>query len=294
MTRIGFIGLGIMGNPMARNLAAAGHDVIGLDRSSDAIERLVAAGGRGATSVAEAVSDADVVITMVPDSPDVEAVALGPDGILANAKPGSLLVDMSTVRPQTALLLATEAAAFDVRTLDAPVSGGEQGAVEASLSIMVGGAQADFDAALPLFRILGKTIALVGPNGSGQATKAANQLLVGGIIELVSEAMLLMKATGVDLRAGLEVLAGGLAGNRILDRKSESMLAHAFDPGFRVDLHHKDYGIVLAAARDAGIALPVSGLVAQLMAACRAQGNGHADHSSLLSVVEGLSALTVS
>jgi 2-hydroxy-3-oxopropionate reductase len=158
---------------------------------------------------------------------------------------------------------------------------------------MVGGERADFEAALALFQAVGKTIELVGPVGSGQATKAANQLLVGGIIELVSEAMVLLNASGVDMTAALRVLAGGLAGNRILDRKAESMLKHSFDPGFRVDLHHKDYGLVLAAARDAGVALPVSGLVSQLMAACRAQGNGGSDHSSLLTVIESLNATKV-
>ncbi|GAB2832281.1 2-hydroxy-3-oxopropionate reductase [Actinoallomurus bryophytorum] len=289
MKNIGFIGLGIMGGPMAANLARAGHSVVGYDLGPDRVERLTDAGGRGAADLAEAVAGADVVITMLPDSPDVEGVALGPDGIMRQARPGSLYIDMSTVRPETGRRLAQAGAVTGVHVLDAPVSGGEPGAVEGRLSIMVGGAEEDFATAMPLFEVLGATIVHVGPAGAGQTVKAANQLVVGGVYALVAEALVLLEASGVDGKTGLDVLAGGLAGSRILDLKRESMVNREFAPGFRVDLHHKDMGIALAAAREAGVALPMTGLVAQVMAAARAQGYGSLDHSALLKVIENLS-----
>jgi 2-hydroxy-3-oxopropionate reductase len=285
---IGFIGLGIMGGPMAANLVRAGYAVIGHDLSTERVERLKRAGGRGAADIAEAVG-ADVVITMLPDSPDVEAVALGPDGILERARAGTLYVDMSTVRPETARRLARAGTVAGVRVLDAPVSGGEPGAVEGRLSIMVGGSDADVAEAAPLFEVLGGTIVHVGPAGAGQTVKAANQLVVGGTYALVAEALVLLEASGVDGRTGLDVLAGGLAGSRVLELKRESMVKREFAPGFRIDLHHKDMGIALAAAREAGVALPMTGMVAQLIAAARAQGHGALDHSALLKVIEILS-----
>lgn len=293
MSTVAFIGLGIMGAPMAANLVRAGHDVIGVDRSAEALERHRAAGGRTAADIAGAVADADVIITMLPDSPDVEGVALPPGGLLEQARQGALYLDMSSVRPQTAQAVATRAAELGVGFCDAPVSGGEPGAVEASLSIMVGGAKDDFERALPLLQAMGRTIQHVGPAGAGQTTKAANQLLVGGIISLVGEAMVLLQASAVDLEPALTVLRGGLAGNQVLERKWRSMLDHDFAPGFKIDLHHKDYGIVTAAARDAGVALPVTGLVSQLMAAARAQGLGGSDHSALLTLTEALSGVRV-
>jgi 2-hydroxy-3-oxopropionate reductase len=286
---IGFIGLGIMGGPMAANLVRAGFDVVGYNRSPAAVQRLVAAGGRAADSVAGAVRDADVVITMLPDGPDVTAVALGEGGIVDAAKPGLLYVDMSTIAPRVARDVAQAARARDVRVLDAPVSGGEQGAVDGTLSIMVGGDAADVARAEPVLDAVGQTVVHVGPAGAGQTVKAANQLVVAGIIELVAEAIVLLDASGVDAAAGLRVLAGGLAGNRVLDRKAESMLARRFTPGFRVDLHHKDLGIALSVARDAGVVVPLGAVVAQLMAAVRAQGDGSLDHTALLALVEQLS-----
>jgi 2-hydroxy-3-oxopropionate reductase len=292
MTTIGFIGLGIMGSPMAKHLVAAGHQVTGFDVSPDSVGRLEAAGGTRAASVADAVRDVDVVITMLPNHPQVEEVVFGERGALANARPGTLLIDMSTIRPETSIAVAEAGAKHEVRVLDAPVSGGEAGAQQASLSIMVGGGEADFAAARPIFEVLGKTIVHVGEHGAGQVVKAANQLVVAGIYALVSEAIVLLDASGVDAKAGLDVLAGGLAANRILDLKRDSMIAREFKPGFRIDLHHKDMGIVLAAARQADVSLPVSGLVAQLVSAARAMGYGSLDHSALLKVVEHLSGET--
>jgi len=289
MTTMGFIGLGIMGGPMAANLVKAGHAVVGYNRRPEPIERLVAAGGRGASNVAEAVAGADVVITMLPDSPDVQSVALGEDGVFANAKPGLLYIDGSTIRPAVSADLAAEGAKRGIRVVDAPVSGGEQGAVDASLSIMVGGSPEDFAAARPVLEAVGKTVVHVGPPGAGQTVKAANQLIVAGTIQLVSEAIVFLEAHGVDMESAIKVLAGGLAGNAILDRKAAGMLARRFDPGFRIDLHHKDLGIVQAAAREAGVVIPVGALVSQLVASLRAQGHGSLDHSALLLLVEQLS-----
>jgi len=274
---------------MAANLVKAGYSVVGYNRHPEPIERLVAGGGRGASGVAEAVAGADVVITMLPDSPDVQSVALGEDGVFANAKHGLLYIDCSTIRPDVSADLAAEGAKRGIRVVDAPVSGGEQGAVDASLSIMVGGSPEDFAAARPVLEAVGKTVVHVGPAGSGQTVKAANQLIVAGTIQLVAEAIVFLEAHGVDMEPAIKVLAGGLAGNAILDRKAAGMLARRFEPGFRIDLHHKDLGIVQAAAREAGVVIPVGALVSQLVASLRAQGHGSLDHSALLLLVEQLS-----
>jgi 2-hydroxy-3-oxopropionate reductase len=289
MTIVAVIGLGIMGGPMAANLLKAGFDVVGYNRSRDKVDQLVAQGGRAAGDVAEAVRDVDVVLTVLPDSPDVEGVVLGEGGVLDSAKPGTLLVDASTIRPDVSVRLAEAARARGLRAVDAPVSGGEAGAIEGSLSIMVGGEDADVVAARPVLEAVGSTVVHVGPAGSGQTVKAANQLIVAGTIELVAEALVFLEAHGVDTGAAVQVLAGGLAGNRILDRKAAGMIARQFTPGFRVDLHHKDLGIVTGAAREAGVAIPVGALVAQLMGALRAEGHGSLDHSALLLLVEQLS-----
>jgi 2-hydroxy-3-oxopropionate reductase len=281
MATIAFIGLGIMGAPMAEHLVEAGHTVIGVNRSPGPVEKFVAAGGQGAQSVAEAVADVDVIITMVPDSPDVEGLALGDEGIYANARQGAIHLDMSSIRPDVSVRLAEAGRERGIRVLDAPVSGGEAGAIEAKLSIMVGGDEADFKEVRPLLEAVGTTIVYVGPAGSGQTVKAANQLIVAGTIELVAEAIVFLEAYGVDTEAAIAVLAGGLAGNRILDRKGASMLARKFEPGFRIDLHHKDMGIVTEAARAKGIAIPLGAVTAQLV--------GGLDHSALLKIVQQLS-----
>ena len=292
MSTIAFIGLGIMGGPMAAHLVRAGHTVRGVNRSPEPVRRLVEAGGEDGGTVADAVRDADVVITMVPDSPDVEGLALGEDGIYAHARRGRVHLDMSSIRPDVAVRLAEAGRAAGVRVLDAPVSGGEAGAKEAKLSIMVGGEPDDFAEVRPLLEAVGSTIVLVGPAGSGQTVKAANQLIIAGTYELLAEAIVFLRAHGVDAEAALEVLAGGLAGSTVLDRKGASMLAGQFQPGFRVDLHHKDLGIVTSAAREAGVVIPLGALTAQLMASLRAQGHGALDHSALLKLVEQLSGRT--
>ncbi|UKY53548.1 2-hydroxy-3-oxopropionate reductase [Streptomyces inhibens] len=292
LPKIAWIGLGIMGSPMAENLIKAGYSVTGYTLEADKLERLAKNGGTAAGSIAEAVRDADVIITMVPASPQVEAIAYGPDGILANAKQGALLIDMSSITPQTSIDLATAAGDQGIRVLDAPVSGGEAGAIEAVLSIMVGGQQTDFDAAHPILNALGKTIVLCGPHGSGQTVKAANQLIVAINIQACAEAVVFLEKSGVDLPAALDVLGGGLAGSTVLTRKKDNFTHRDFKPGFRIDLHHKDMGIVTDAARTVGAALPVGTLVASLVASLRAQGDGSLDHSALLRGVERLSGHT--
>lgn len=292
MTRIAFIGLGIMGSPMAVHLAKAGYDVIGYNRTLDKAQPLVGAGGRAAASVSEAVRDADVVAVMVPDSPDVQDVLTGEDGVFAGAKPGTLIVDFSSIRPDVTIELAALAKEKGFRLLDAPVSGGEAGAVNAALSIMVGGAAEDFEAAKPILMVVGKTVVHVGSNGSGQTVKAANQLIVAANIQVLAEALVFLEAYGVDTKAAFEVLGDGLAGSRVLDQKKENMLSRSFQPGFRIELHHKDLGIVTTAAREAGVVMPLGALVGQLMASAKAVGDGGLDHSGLLRGVERLSGLT--
>ncbi|WP_369598906.1 2-hydroxy-3-oxopropionate reductase [Arthrobacter sp.] len=281
MSNVAVIGLGIMGLPMAVNLVKAGHTVTGFNRSQGAIDKLVEAGGKGGTSIADAVKDADVVVTMVPDSPDVEGVVSGPEGLFANARKGTIWVDASSIRPDVSKRLSEDAVAAGIRPLDAPVSGGEQGAIDGVLSIMVGGDAKDFADAADVLNAVGKTIVHVGPSGSGQTVKAANQLIVAVNIQALSEAIVFLEAYGVDTDAALKVLGGGLAGSKVLDQKGQKMLDRNFDPGFRLALHNKDLGIVTAAAREAGVAVPLGGAVAQLVTSMVAQGDGGLDHSGL-------------
>jgi 2-hydroxy-3-oxopropionate reductase len=289
MTNIAFIGLGIMGLPMSIHLAEAGHTVTGYNRSPEKTKSLVDAGGKAAESVAEAVDGAEVVCVMVPDSPDVRDVLAGEGGVFESAGAGTLVVDFSSIRPDVTVELAEQATERGLRLLDAPVSGGEAGAKNAALSIMVGGSPEDFEAAKPLFDVVGKTVVHVGPSGSGQTVKAANQLIVAANIEALAEAVVFLEAYGVDTEAALDVLGGGLAGSKVLDQKRGNMLGRSFEPGFRIELHHKDLGIVTAAAREAGVVVPLGSLVAQLMASAKAVGDGGLDHSALLRGVERLS-----
>ncbi|MGA8247617.1 MAG: NAD-binding protein, partial [Nocardioides sp.] len=232
-----------------------------------------------------------VVAVMVPDSPDVQQVLTGEGGVFDSARAGTLVIDFSSIRPDVTADLATRAGSRGFRLLDAPVSGGEAGAKSAALSIMVGGEAADFAAAAPVFDAVGKTIVHVGPNGAGQTVKAANQLIVATNIQAVAEALVFLEAYGVDTAAALDVLGGGLAGSAVLNQKRGNMTSRSFAPGFRIDLHHKDLGIVTSAAREAGVVLPVGAVLAQLMASARANGDGGLDHSALLRGVERLSGI---
>lgn len=288
MSAIAFIGLGIMGSPMAVNLVKAGHEVTGYNRSPERTADLIGVGGAAADSIANAVSDADIVALMLPDSPDVEAVLTGESGVFDCAQTGTLIIDFSSIRPDIAKALSAQALERGVRMVDAPVSGGQSGAIKAQLSIMVGGTDEDFAAAKPVLDAVGSRAVHVGPNGSGQTVKAANNLIVAANIEVLAEAIVFLEAYGVDGKAAMEVFEAGLAGSAVLHQKGPTMLARSFDPGFRIDLHHKDLGILAAAARGAGVITPVGAVVTQLMASARAQGDGGLDHSALLRVVERL------
>lgn len=286
---IAFIGLGIMGLPMATNLVKAGFDVIGHNRTPSKAAALAERGGRAAPSIAEAVAAADVVITIVSDSPDVEQVMLGEEGVFAHAKPGALIIDMSTIRPAVTRSLAAAGRERGLRLLDAPVSGGDSGAIAGTLSVMVGGEAADYAAAIPVLDAMGDRIVHVGPAGAGQTVKAANQIIVAGHLQVLAEALVFLEAHGVDTAKAFEVLGGGMAGSTVLERKGPAMRQRRYEPGFKVGLHHKDLGIAQEAARDAGVATPTGAALAQFMGALNAQGHAELDHSALLLLVEGLS-----
>jgi 2-hydroxy-3-oxopropionate reductase len=225
---------------------------------------------------------------MLPDSPEVREAVTGEGGVFEGIKEGSLVVDMSTISPVIAKELAAVAGERGVGLLDAPVSGGEPGAEDGTLSIMAGGSEEDFERARPLFDILGKTVVHVGEAGAGQVVKACNQIVVALTIEAVSEALVLGSKAGVDPTKVIEVLSGGLAGNKVMEVKKSFFLEHDFDPGFRIDLHHKDLGIALAAGREYGVALPVTAIVSQMLEALKAKGSGDRDHSALLTLMEDL------
>ena len=284
--RVGFVGLGIMGRPMARNLLRAGYDLLVFNRSPGKAEELASEGAEVATSPAEVARESAVVITMLPGPPEVEAVVAGEDGLLAGAREGSLLVDMSTSSPILARELAREARRRGVGMLDAPVSGGDVGAEEGTLSIMAGGSRGDFERARPLFEAMGETIVRVGEAGAGQVTKACNQIVVALVIEAVSEALVLGSEAGVEPEKILAVLSGGLAANKVIEVKREKFLSREFSPGGKVEFHHKDLGIALATAREHGVALPATALVEEMFAALKAKGRGGWDHSALITLLE--------
>jgi 2-hydroxy-3-oxopropionate reductase len=288
--KVGFVGLGIMGGPMAKNLIAAGYELTVQNRSPEKAEELAKeTGARAAKTPKEVAEDSDIIITMLPDSPDVENVVAGEEGVLEGIKPGALLVDMSTISPVVTGSLAEKVKEKGASMLDAPVSGGDVGAIEGTLSIMVGGAEEDFERARPLFEAMGKTVTHVGPTGAGQVVKAANQVVVALTIEAVSEALVLASRGGVSPEKVLDVLGGGLAGNKVMEVKREKFLSHTFDPGFRSELHHKDLGIALDAGREYGVALPVTAVVDQMLLTMKKKGWGGEDHSALLRVIEDLS-----
>ena len=290
MGQIGFIGLGIMGRPMARNLAKAGFGLVVHSRSRGPVDELVAEvpAAEAAASPAEVAARAKIVITMLPDSPDVRAVVFGADGLAEAMGEGHLLVDMSTIAPATAVEVGGALAARGARALDAPVSGGDKGAIAGTLSIMIGGAAEDVERARPLFAAMGKTIVHVGGPGAGQTVKACNQIVVALNYAAVSEALVLGAKAGVEPAKIVEVLSGGLAASRVLELRGPTMLKHDFAPGFRVNLHRKDLGIALATAKEQGVPLAATALVSQLYDAVAAAGHGDLDHSALLTVVEGL------
>jgi 2-hydroxy-3-oxopropionate reductase len=280
MEKIGFIGLGIMGKPMSIHLLKAGYKVTVLKKSASATS-LAAEGAVLVDTPKEVAENSDVVITCLPDSPEVEAMVLGENGVIDGLSSGDLFIDMSTIAPATALKINSLMAKKGVEALDAPVSGGEGGAKSASLSIMVGGAQAAFDRALPIFEKMGKNIVRIGDAGSGQVTKACNQVVVGMTIQAVAEALNLAKKAGVDVAKVREALLGGFAQSRILDIHGQRFLDNNFAPGFKVNLHRKDMNIALQTGKELSVPLPGSALVATQMDALIAMGDGELDHSAL-------------
>ena len=281
-----FIGLGIMGKPMARNLMKAGYPLVVHNRSQGAVAELSKEGAKAAGSPQEVAAQSEVVILMLPDSPDVELVMSGERGVFAGIRRGGLMIDMSTISPVVARRLAKEAEAKGVEMLDAPVSGGEAGAINATLSIMVGGSEDAFKRALPIFQALGKNIVHIGDAGAGQVTKAANQVVVGLTIAAVSEALVLAAKAGVDPAKVRQALLGGFAQSKILDAHGQKMLDRNFKPGFRIRLHEKDLSIALATGKEYGVPLLLTGVVDQMMNSMKANGNGELDHAGLVTLVE--------
>jgi 2-hydroxy-3-oxopropionate reductase len=283
---VGFVGLGIMGAFMAGNLLEAGHELVVHNRTRTKAERLAQRGARVAASPREVAEGSDVIITMLPGPPQVEEVVAGEGGLLEGASEGSLIIDMSTSSPILARELARAARNKAVGMLDAPVSGGDVGARDGTLSIMVGGEEEDFERARPLFRVMGETVVHVGGTGAGQVVKACNQIVVALVIEAVAEALVLGSKAGVAPDRVVEVLSGGLASNKVLEVKGEKFLSHVFTPGGKVEYHRKDLGIALEAGREYGVTLPVAAFVDQMFGVLEAKGRGGWDHSALLTLLE--------
>jgi 2-hydroxy-3-oxopropionate reductase len=283
--KLGFIGLGIMGTPMASHLRAAGHELFVTTRSK-LPQALLDAGAVACANAREVAQKADIIFTMVPDTPDVEAVLFGETGIAKGLSPGKTVVDMSSISPIETKAFAARINALGCDYLDAPVSGGEVGAKAASLTIMVGGPDAAFARVQPLFALMGKNITHVGGNGDGQTTKVANQIIVALNIAAVSEALVFASKAGADPAKVRQALMGGFASSRILEVHGERMIKRTFNPGFRIGLHQKDLNLALAGARALGVALPQTAGAAQLMQACAANGLKDMDHSALVKALE--------
>lgn len=292
MERIGFIGLGIMGKPMAQNLLKAGYPLVVYNRSRSAMEALAADGAVLAESPKAIAQQVDVVISCVSDSPDVEAIALGSNGIIEGAKPGLTFIDMSTIAPATARKVYTALKEKGVEALDAPVSGGDIGAQQGTLSIMVGGDEPAFQRSLPILQAMGKNIVYIGEAGAGQVTKACNQIVVAMTVQAVAEALTLAKKSGVDVAKVREALLGGFAQSRVLEVHGKRILAGDFQPGFKLKLHRKDMNIVLQTGREVGVPLLGSAQVTTMMDALLAQGKGELDNAALVTLYELLSHLS--
>lgn len=289
---IGFIGLGIMGKPMAKNLLKAGKQLAVYDIVADAVKEVEAAGAVACASIAEVAKQSDIIVTMLPNSPHVKQVVLGEGGVIDNAKEGTLVIDMSSIAPAVSIEVHDALAKKGIRMIDAPVSGGEPKAIDGTLAIMVGGAQADFDAAQPLFEIMGSSAVLVGAIGSGNTCKLTNQVIVALNIAALSEGMMLAKKAGTDPQKVFEAIRGGLAGSTVMNAKTPMMLADNYKPGFRIDLHIKD----LQNALDTGAAfdapLPLTEQIQQVMRNLSANGDGSLDHSGIAKHYEALAGLT--
>ena len=290
-TTVGFIGLGIMGMPMARNLMKAGYDVIAFNRTISKVQELASEGATAATSPKEVAEAATVIITMVTDSPDVEAVVLGSDGAIEGIQPDAVLIDMSTISPSVTREIAAQLKEKDAHMLDAPVSGGSWGAIEGTLSIMVGGEKNIFDRCLPVFQAMGRNIVHTGLNGTGQTTKLVNQILVAGTMNAVSEALVFAAKSGADLETTIEAVKGGAAGSWQLQNLGPRIINDDFAPGFMVKLQQKDLRLILEAASEMQLSLPVTALVNQFFSSLQAAGLGDEGTQALIKAHENLTGV---
>lgn len=293
MKTIGFIGLGIMGKPMAKNLMKERYRLVIHSRSIGPVKELMNEGAEGAHSPKEVAEKAGIIITMLPDSPDVEKVVLGESGIIEGAKEGTILIDMSSISPVVTKKIDSEVSKKGIKMLDAPVSGGEVGAIEGNLAIMVGGDKKVFDKCLNILKVLGKSIVHVGDIGAGGSVKLANQIIVALNMEAMSEALVLGMKAGVDPKLLYEAIKGGLAGSRVLDAKVPNILERKFDPGFRIRLHIKDLKNALNTAKELEVPLPMTGMVHEMFQALNANGKGEEDHSAIIKFIEGMAKIEV-
>jgi len=293
MKKIGFIGLGIMGKPMSLNLLKAGYDLVVYDINEAAVDEVVAAGAKAGTSPKDVAAKTDVIITMVPNSPQVKEVVLGADGIIDGAKAGAIVVDMSSIAPLVSREVGEKLAAKNIRFLDAPVSGGQPKAIDGTLSIMVGGKEEDFEECLPILKCMGASAVLCGDVGAGNVTKLANQIIVAVNIAAMSEALVLATKAGVDPESVYKAIRGGLAGSTVLDAKAPLVMARKFDPGFRINLHIKDLNNILETGHEVGVPLPLSASVMEMMQALKVDGHGDKDHGGLVLFYEKLANIQV-
>jgi 2-hydroxy-3-oxopropionate reductase len=293
MSKIGFIGLGIMGKPMSKNLLKAGHSLVVYDIVKEAVEEVRQAGAEVGSSPKDVASKAKIIITMLPNSPQVKAVVLGENGVVEGAQKGSLLVDMSSIAPLVSREVAAALAPKGIRMLDAPVSGGQPKAIDGTMSIMVGGAQADFDEMVPIFKVLGASYVLTGDIGAGNVTKLANQIIVAVNIAAVSEALVMATKAGVDPDLVYKAIRGGLAGSTVLDAKAPLMMDRKFNPGFRINLHIKDLANVLETSHGIGVPLPMTAGVMEILQALKVDGLGECDHGAIVQFYEKLAKIEV-
>jgi len=293
MAKVGFIGLGIMGKPMAKNLLKAGHEVVVYDVVAAGVQEVVAAGAKAAASSKAVAEQCALIITMVPNSPHVKAAILGPNGVIEGAKAGSLVVDMSSIDPTVSKEVGGELAKKTIRFVDAPVSGGEPKAIDGTLSIMCGGTKANFDEAFPILKCMGASVVLCGAVGAGNVTKLANQIVVALNIAALSEAMVLATKAGVDPQLVFDAIKGGLAGSTVMNAKAPMMLDRNIKPGFRINLHIKDLDNAMAAGHAVGVPLPLTGQAREIMEALKVDGMGDADHSAIVRYYEKLAKTEV-
>jgi 2-hydroxy-3-oxopropionate reductase len=291
--KIGFIGLGIMGRPMAKNLLKAGFSILAYDLNKDTVEDVVKAGALAASSSKEAAGKAEVIITMLPDSPDVKEVILGKAGVLEGIKPGSIVIDMSSINPLVSQEIEKELRKKGVEMLDAPVSGGETGAIQGTLAIMVGGEEKVFKDCVDIFNAVGKNIVRVGGIGAGGFVKLVNQIIVAVNIAAVGEAFTLGAKAGLDPQVIHQAIRGGLAGSQVLETKAPMIFGRNFKPGFKIRLHHKDLQNALSTAKDLGVPLPLSSFVQQIILSLMTEGRGEEDHSALATFFEKLAKVEI-